>query len=65
MVDDSEKLRRCLQTTGRNVEELAEAIGDSPLRLYRVLNGEDALGRTTELALIALKSGLKPVGAGD
>lgn len=44
-----------------SVEEAAEALGDSPLRLYRVLEGEEPLGRTATLAAIALKHDLKPI----
>lgn len=50
-----------LNTKGWTVEEAASAIGDSTLRLYRVLDGDEKLGKTATLAAIALKSNLEPI----
>ncbi|MEM9278367.1 MAG: hypothetical protein AAGA76_07320 [Pseudomonadota bacterium] len=54
-----------LERTGMTVEEAAEALGDSPLRLYRVLEGDEPLGRTAQLAAIALKNNLPEIKPGD
>ena len=54
-----------MATTGMTVEEVAEAIGDSPLRLYRVLEGLEPLGRTATLAIIALRNNLPTILPGD
>ena len=50
-----------LEKNNWSVEELAEAIGDSPLRIYRVLEGEEQLGKTAYLACIAILNDLSPV----
>ncbi len=50
-----------LDEKGWSVEEAAEALGDSPLRLYRVLEGDEELGRTASLATLALKHNLEPI----
>lgn len=54
-------LSALLEARNWSVEEAAEALGDSPIRLYRVLEGEEPLGRTATLATLALKHGLKPI----
>ena len=51
-------LTNLLEAKGWDVEEAAEALGDSPLRLYRVLEGLEPLGRTATLAALALKNDL-------
>ena len=58
-------LGHLMATTGMSVEEVAEAIGDSPLRLYRVLEGLEPLGRTATLAIIALQNNLPTILPGD
>lgn len=50
-----------LEQKGWTVEEAAEALGDSPLRLYRVLEGLEPLGRTACLAVLALQHNLDPL----
>ncbi|MEM7216524.1 MAG: hypothetical protein AAF423_13360 [Pseudomonadota bacterium] len=54
-----------LSRTGMTVEHAAEALGDSPLRLYRVLEGVEPLGRTATLAAISLKNNLPEIQPGD
>ena len=54
-----------LEMTGMTVEEAAEALGDSPLRLYRVLDGTEPLGRTAKLAALAVKCNLPEIKPGD
>ena len=50
-----------LDEKGWTVEEAAEAIGDSPLRLCRVLEGDEKLGKTATLAVIAILHDLVPI----
>ncbi len=52
-------LQTLLDEQGWTVEEAAEAMGDSPLRLYKVLEGAEELGRTATLAALALKHNLE------
>ncbi len=59
--DQTCSLATLLQEKNWSVEEAAEALGDSTLRLYRVLEGEEALGRTASLAIIALMHDLEPI----
>jgi len=59
--DQSNELASLLAVKAWTVEQAAEALGDSPLRLYRVLEGDEALGTTAFLAVLALKNGLKPI----
>ena len=47
------------------VEQAAEALGDSPLRLYRVLEGREPFGKTALLAAIAYKNNLPDIKPGD
>ena len=58
-------LSNFLEESAMSVEEVAEAIGDSPLRLYRVLEELEPLGRTATLAIIALKNNLPEILPGD
>lgn len=51
-------LELLLEMKGWGIEEAAEALGDSTLRLYRVLEGQEPLGKTATLAAIALKFNL-------
>lgn len=44
-----------------SVEELADKMGDAPLRLYKVLSGEEELGKTAHLAALALRNKLPPI----
>jgi len=55
------ELALLLEANGWSVEEAAEQLGDSPLRLYRVLEGDEHLGTTAFLAVMALKHNLRPV----
>ncbi len=54
-------LQLLLEQKNWSVEQAAEALGDSPLRLYRVLEGEEPFGRTATLAALALKHNLPPI----
>jgi len=54
-----------LETTGLSVEAAAEVLGDSPLRLYRVLEGLEPFGLTATLAAHALTHGLPAIRPGD
>lgn len=54
-------LRQLIEIKGWNVEEAAEALGDCPPRLYRVLELEEPLGKTATLAAIALIHNLNPI----
>ncbi len=54
-----------LNATGLTVECAAVALGDSPLRLYRVLEGVEPLGRTAALAAAALTNNLPEIQPGD
>ena len=58
-------LGQFLNETGLTVEEAAEALGDSPLRLYRVLEGVEQMGLTAKLAAIAVKCNLPEIEPGD
>lgn len=60
---DGRCLAEYLQETGQSVEQLAEEIGDSPMRLYRVLSGEETLGVTAKLAIDAVKQELPAIDA--
>jgi len=44
-----------------SIKQLAVKIGDCPVRLTKVINGEEALGKTAELAAIAVKNRLSPI----
>ena len=59
--DESAYLELVLNRLGWTIEELSIAMGDSPLRLYRVLEGIEALGLTAKLAIIALENNLDPI----
>lgn len=48
-----------LEKRGWEIDEAAEALGDSPLRLYRVLEGDEPLGRTATLAALAILNRLE------
>ena len=52
-------LELLLEKRGWEIDEAAEALGDSPLRLYRVLEGEEPLGRTATLAALAILNRLE------
>jgi len=47
-----------LEAKGWDIDEAAKALGDSSLRLYRVLEGLEPFGRTATLAALALKNNL-------
>ena len=55
------ELSLLLELKNWSVDEAADALGDSALRLHRVLDGEEALGRTARLAIIALMHNLEPI----
>ena len=63
MESEGDILSKVLVDRDITVEEASELIGDSPLRLYRVLEGDEPLGRCAELALLAVINDLDPVDA--
>lgn len=63
MQDDALLLQSLIADRDITIEEASELIGDSPLRLYRVLEGDEPLGRCAELALLAVINDLDPVDA--
>lgn len=58
---NNELLVSLMEQNNWSVEELAEAIGDSPLRIYRVLEGDELLGKAASLAALAVHKDLQPV----
>lgn len=50
-----------LDIKGWTVEEAAAALGDTPSRLHRVLDGREPLGRTATLAAVAVLNDLPPI----
>ena len=48
-----------------SLERLSDAIGDDPRRLERVMKGDEPLGKTAQLALIASFYGLAPISRKD
>lgn len=54
-------LQLLLDIRGWTIEEAAIALGDSPERLNKVLDGFEPLGRTATLAAIALKHNLDAI----
>jgi len=54
-------LRALMEKHDWTVEELSEVIGDSPLRIYRVLEAEESLGKVARLAAIAVYNGFLPI----
>lgn len=56
-------LQLLLDVRGWTVEEAAIALGDTPDRLYRVLDGLEPLGRTATLAAVALKLNLDAINS--
>lgn len=56
-------LQLLMDIRGWNIEEAAEALGDMPDRLKRVLDGLEPLGRTATLAAIAIKNDLDAINS--
>lgn len=65
MQEDCNFLKKYLSESGKTVEELAIQIGDSPLRLYRVLSCEERLGKTARLAIEAVRQDLPAIEADE
>ena len=63
MESEGDILSKVLVDRDITVEEASELIGDSPLSLYRVLEGDEPLGRCAERALLAVINELDPVDA--
>ncbi len=58
-------LEKLIKEKGWTVEIAAVELGDSPERLYEVLDGKEPLGRTATLATIALNHDLQPIELND
>ena len=48
-----------------DLQQVSDAIGDSPERLERVIQGDEPLGKTAQLALLANYYGLAPISRED
>ena len=48
-----------------SLERLSDAIGDDPRRLERVMKGDEPLGKTAQLAILASYYGLAPISRED
>ena len=62
---EDDALQQFLASTELTVEGAAEVLGDSPLRLYRVLEGLEPFGLTAELAAYAVTNSLPAIRPGD
>ena len=55
------ELRNLMDVKGWTLGDLARELGDSELRLHEVMNGIEPLGKTAELAAMALQQGLQAI----
>lgn len=56
-----DELKELLAAKGWNVQQAAEALGDDEARLERVLKGQESLGKTASLAVLAVLNDLPPI----
>ena len=59
----NELLGQLIDKKNLSIDEVAEVIGDSPLRLYRVCDGDEDLGKVAELTIMAVLNDLPPIEA--